>query len=95
MDHTLWPPTCACGCRQPAPHGLLPPFASDACRARWVHDMHLAELAVHETNRAQEPETPVATTPAVTAGTPAPQIHRKPRPVPGSWLRRVRTGWSR
>ncbi len=94
MTHTLVT-TCACGCKQATRPGLLPPFASDACRARWVHDMHLAELSVHAPDRAQEPQPPVVTTPAATVEPPAPEVHHPSRPVPGSWLRRVRAGWSR
>lgn len=34
--------TCACGCYQQAPAGLIPAFASNACRLRWIdeHQIH-------------------------------------------------------
>lgn len=28
--------TCACRCGHPAPGGLIPAFASEACRERWI-----------------------------------------------------------
>lgn len=84
--------TCACGCLQPTRSGLLPPFASEACRARWVHDMHLAELAVHDTAKEPPPLHQPAPLPTEELSPTAPLVAR---PVPGSWLRRVRGGWSR
>lgn len=80
--------TCAYGCRQPTRSGLLPPFASDACRARWVHDMHLAELATHEpAARQPEPHRGEDTNLSLTT--------RAPAPLPGSWLSQIRAGWFR